>query len=233
MQQTRKYVRLLHTADLHMGSDVYAEEAVMGLNSILDLARTQKVDAVLVAGDLFDASRISTQVVEYTFDSFAKMQCPIVVLPGNHDTLLIELSKLPVQPPSNVHVLRGQSGEMVSFDTLGFSVWGKPVYDHTPEFKPLGEPFARPSDGWYIIVAHGLLAEGIATIGRSSLITRDELQRTDCDYIALGHVHRLWNVTTGGPPAFYSGAPSGTRQPTTVIVHLVPSTGVIVEPVKL
>ena len=50
----RPKVRLLHTADLHIGSDVYADDARRGLDAVLASARQHEVDAVLIAGDLFD-----------------------------------------------------------------------------------------------------------------------------------------------------------------------------------
>lgn len=233
MPDNRKPVSLLHTADLHIGSDIYPEEALKGLDAVLGLAQENRVDAILIAGDLFDAVRVSRETLTYTFERLEQADRPIVVLPGNHDTLLTGVPEHGLDPPGNVHILQGRNGQLLSVDGLSLTIWGRPVYEHVPEFKPLEGAHPRPDNGWYVVMAHGLVTGEVSTAGRSSLITRDELLQTDCDYIALGHVHRLWNVTSRGAPAFYSGAPSGTHTPTAVLVHMLPSNGVHVRPARL
>ena len=84
----RKLLKILHTSDVHIGSDTYPREALEGLEKLLSMADSLAVDALLIAGDLFDRSTVPNKIVEYVFTSLSNLKCPVVVLPGNHDTLL-------------------------------------------------------------------------------------------------------------------------------------------------
>ena len=232
----RERLSLLHTSDLHLGSDAYPADALKGFDQTLELARERGVDGVLIAGDLFDSFRTPLDTVAYTFRALEELERPVFLLPGNHDTLLTGAygvsDNLPPLP-SNVHLRRETAGELITSPALQLTIWGRPVYDHDPSFLPLEGLQSRPSHGWYVVMAHGLVMDGHTGSARSSPIAQEELGHADCDYIALGHVHVFRDVTHGGPPAFYCGAPSGAQRKTVVLVTLDPANGVTVEPISL
>ncbi len=220
---------LLHTADLHVGRDDYPQEALLGFDNVIQAAKDASVDAVLIAGDLFDSRRVPLKVISHVFDSLADLRRPVVLLPGNHDTLLTSGTQTIPKLPDNLHMLQVPGGELVTVPDLDLGVWGRPVYDHTPNFHPLAGFHPRPDGLWYVVMAHGLVMDESPDPSRSSPIQPEELACTDCDYIALGHVHQFRDVTSGNSPAFYSGAPSGTRTPTVALVTLDPRSGVSVQ----
>ena len=234
MQKRR--LRLLHTSDLHLGSDAYAADALRGFDRVVEAAQALGVDGVLIAGDLFDSFRTPLDTVTYVFEGLRKLDRPVFILPGNHDTLLTGAygtsDCLPPLPP-NFHLLREPAGDVATSAALGLCVWGRPVYDHDPSFRPLEGLQFRPDDGWFVVMAHGLVMDGHTGSARSSPITLEELEQADCDYIALGHVHVFRDVTQGGSPAFYCGAPSGLQQKTAVLVTLDPDVAVKVESLSL
>lgn len=235
---TRRSLKLLHTSDLHLGSDIYPDEALYGFEQILKLAGDRSVDAVIVAGDLFDNRAVTAELVGEVFKKFGALHRPVLVLPGNHDTALMNGSFDTRSLPEGVQLLLKRGGETVDLASqgkpLGLSVWGEPVYDHSPEFHPMGALQPRRSEDWYIGLAHGLVTDNDPYGEYSSKITSEELAAADCDYVALGHVHVFRDVTSGGgAPAFYSGAPSGGRSPTAAIVSMDPGAGVSVEEVQL
>ena len=225
----RKRITLLHTSDVHIGSDLYPREAQQGFDNVLDMGRRLSVDALLIAGDLFDSGTVPEELVHYVFESLAGLHRPAIVLPGNHDTLLTSDSFLLHESRENVHVLRDRGGETVAFGDLTLSVWGSPVYNHAPEFHPLGDIPPRPDEGWYVAIGHGIVLDSLSFIDRGSPITHEELAAADCDYIALGHTHVFRDVTKGKASAFYCGAPSGGHECTAALVTLDPDTGVTVE----
>ncbi len=219
----RERIRLLHTSDLHVGTDIYPEEAIQGFEAMLGLSRRTSPDAVLIAGDLFDHHRVPRRTIERVLTGLADLGLPVVILPGNHDTVLkdvIDASEL----PANVSLLKRPEGQSVALDQLGLTVWGRPVFDHIPSFKPLEGMPPQPSDSWFVAMAHGLFMEKVDPI-RSSPITPEEVAGATCDYLALGHVHVFRDVSRNGVPAYYSGAPSGTQARTVAIVDLDPSSG--------
>lgn len=91
-------VKFLHTADWQMGMKaLQAGEKAKEVRSkryetaarIVELAKREAVDFVLLAGDVFEHHDIDEAVVRKTvavLDSFAPI--PVFVLPGNHDPLL-------------------------------------------------------------------------------------------------------------------------------------------------
>ena len=227
----RKRIRLLHTSDLHVGTDIYPEEAIQGFEAMLGLSRSTGPDAVLIAGDLFDHHRVPHRTIDRVLTDLADLAIPVVILPGNHDTVLkdsIDASDL----PTNISLITRLEGESVTLDQLCLTVWGRPVFDHLPGFRPLEGMPSKPSDRWFVAMAHGLFMENVDPI-RSSPISPDDVAGATCDYLALGHVHVFRDVSRNGVPAYYSGAPSGNQARTVAIVDLDPASGVSVTPLKI
>lgn len=228
----KRPVRLLHTSDLHVGTDIYPEEAFRGFEAVLSQAKLIEADAILIAGDLFDHGRVSVETVDRVMNGLDSAGVPVVVLPGNHDTILTS-DNWDRATPDNVTILKEPEGDLVYLDDIGVAVWGRPVYDHAPSFHPLQGLPTRPWDGWFVPIAHGLFMDDYYDPLRSSPIAPKEISRADCDYVSLGHVHVFRDVSQNGVPAFYSGAPSGAQQKTVIQVDLHPTTGVHVSPVNL
>ena len=86
-------MKLLHTADLHIGKMMYEfplyEDQAYILNQILDIAKKEQVDVLLLAGDIYDRSIPSTEAVTI-FDEFltacVKAGIVTMVISGNHDS---------------------------------------------------------------------------------------------------------------------------------------------------
>lgn len=90
----------IHTADWQIGRQygrfapddaaALAEARFTTVERISRLATEQAVDAVLVAGDVFDAQTVSDRSIRRLFNSLAGFAGPWVMLPGNHDAALAE-----------------------------------------------------------------------------------------------------------------------------------------------
>ena len=85
-------VRLLHTADWHVGKSLKGvsrlDEQEQVLREIVRITREQEVDAVLVAGDLYDSaapSAAAQRLVVRTLIALAGTGAQVVVIAGNHD----------------------------------------------------------------------------------------------------------------------------------------------------
>jgi len=227
----RRRLRLLHMSDLHISSDVYADEAFRGFEVALELGLNKGADVVLIAGDLFDNGRIKQPLMDQVWDMLGDVGRPVIVLPGNHDTVLVNGVRLD-NTPSDVTVIQKPEGEMVYLKEFGLSVWGRPVYDHHPGFRPMADVPPRSDDHWYVSMAHGLYMDPPDPL-RASPISAEEIGQAPCDYVALGHVHVFRDVSQNGVPAYYSGAPSGAQTKTVAIVDLDPMLGVSVSPLEI
>jgi exonuclease SbcD len=96
-------MRILHTADFHAGRTLRGldrtPEIRAALGEIADLARSERADAVLVAGDLFDSVNPSADAESAVYDFFLRLKelgVPAVAIAGNHDSAsrLAGLSRL-------------------------------------------------------------------------------------------------------------------------------------------
>ncbi|MBV8041486.1 exonuclease subunit SbcD [Pluralibacter sp.] len=87
-------MRILHTSDWHLGQNFYsksrAAEHQAFLDWLLDTAETQRVDAIIVAGDIFDTGSPPSYARELYNGFVVNLQqsgCHLVVLAGNHDSV--------------------------------------------------------------------------------------------------------------------------------------------------
>src|SRR6185312_12725403 len=112
-------VRILHTADWQMGRQygrfapedavVLAEARFSTVERIASLAVAEEADAVLVAGDVFDAQTVSDRTIRRVFNALQGFAGPWILIPGNHDAALAEsvwtqAARLGAIP-ANAHVL--------------------------------------------------------------------------------------------------------------------------------
>ena len=203
----RNPIRLIHTSDIHLadgGSDGYS-----ALAAVVDLGNSLQSDALLIAGDLFDHSRVKDEEVANFLNEVRRFRGPVIVLPGNHDPY--DSSSIYLRPsfksaPYNLNLLTQPDNGPVVFNELGLEVWGRPTVNHDPSFQPLHQVPPRAGDCWYVVLAHGHLVERLGG-APSSPILRSEIADAPCDYIALGHWDHFRDVSEGSVPAFYSGSP--------------------------
>ena len=85
--------RFIHLADVHLGYDQYGskvryDDFAKAFQDILDDAIRRKVDAVLIAGDLFNKRAIDAQTLIQAYDCLQKLKeqnIPVIAIEGNHD----------------------------------------------------------------------------------------------------------------------------------------------------
>ncbi len=86
-------MRLLHTSDWHLGRQFHGasllEEQAAAMARIVELAASAEVDAVLIAGDLYDRAIPPAEAVELFNDTLAQLAATgaaVVAIAGNHDS---------------------------------------------------------------------------------------------------------------------------------------------------
>jgi exonuclease SbcD len=86
-------MRILHTADWHLGKLLKGTERTgeiaAALEELLKLVRSERIELVLVTGDLFDRPQVSTEAEAAAFGFFYRLQemrVPALVIAGNHDS---------------------------------------------------------------------------------------------------------------------------------------------------
>ena len=85
-------MRLLHTSDWHLGRTLHGVDLLdhqsAYLDHLVDVARTERVDAVVVAGDVYDRAIPPVEAVTLLSDTLARLaeHTTVVVTSGNHDS---------------------------------------------------------------------------------------------------------------------------------------------------
>jgi DNA repair exonuclease SbcCD nuclease subunit len=218
-------LRLLHTADWHLGKRFpsFPEEAQKTLSRarmdviarILDVARRQRVHAVLCAGDLFDDPTPSPDFWEglaKTLRDHSTADVPVFLVPGNHDPLTSESVWAPGHPfrarlPAWVHVVdRDDFEHEITPDAV---LYARPCRSKSGECDPaLSLPTRAAGDGRLRIgCVHGSTfdIEGYQT---NFPIQRDAGVQRGLDYLAIGDTHSFRDVTASSAvPTVYPGAP--------------------------
>jgi DNA repair exonuclease SbcCD nuclease subunit len=214
-------LHFLHTADWQIGSKFGQfnpdEAALLGearfetVERIAALAAQKQVQAVLVAGDVFDQQTVSDRVIRRLFAAMSGFAGAWVMIPGNHDAALAEsvwsrAAALGCIPP-NVHVCVKPG--IVALD--GGAVLAAPLTQrHTFEDVSAAFDDMQTADGLIRIgLAHGSVAERLpAGIAATNPIAADRCAQARLDYLALGDWHGVFRVDQR---TWYSGTPETDR----------------------
>jgi DNA repair exonuclease SbcCD nuclease subunit len=215
--------RFLHTADWQIGrtyprfavedAAFLAEARLETVRRIAELASERQADAVLVAGDVFDAQTVSDRTVRRLFNGLQGFTGPWVMIPGNHDAALAagvwtRARQMDCIPP-NVVLLDQPEARLL--EEAGCVILAAPLTqrqthsDLTAWFDeaPSAEGLLR------IGLAHGSVA-GILpdVIDSGNPIAADRAATARLDYLALGDWHGVRRINAR---AWYSGTPEPDR----------------------
>ena len=214
---------ILHTADWQIGRQygqfdsgdaaMLAEARYDAVARIAELAAQRGVDAVLVAGDVFDTQGISDRGIRRLFGALGAYAGPWVMIAGNHDAALadsvwtraIQLGCV----PANVHVpLRAGVVDLpgANLAVLAAPLTQRHTYDDvTQAFDLMESEAGRVRVG----LAHGSVTGRLPeTIDATNPIAADRAARARLDYLALGDWHGCLRVDER---CWYAGTPEQDR----------------------
>ena len=214
-------IKFVHCSDLHIDSpfvgvsDINPELAHI-LNratydsyaNIVDLAITEKVDCVLIVGDIYDSENKSLQAQLKFREGLIRLSgngIPAYVVYGNHDPLCGWSAKLDY--PENVFIFGGddvdykpleRNGEQIA-QICGISFAKGAIYDNLAlKFKRTNDPVP------HIGLLHSNVGSNVlhAPYAPCSIA---ELSGVGMDYWALGHIHNHSVLKKGEPTIVYPG----------------------------
>lgn len=216
-------MKFIHLSDLHIGKRVnefsmYEDQEYI-LAEIIKIIDSEKPDAVLIAGDVYDKSIPPSDAVKM-FDSFlymlSKRNLQVFVISGNHDSperlsfgsRLIEKSGVHLSPVYNGHIapikMEDEYGE-VNIYMLPFV---KPanvrrffddreIVSYTDAVNAAISEMSVNSNSRNVLITHQFVtganrteSEEISVGGTDNV---DVSVFDNFDYVALGHIHRPQN----------------------------------------
>lgn len=210
-------IKILHAADFHLDSafaGLTSEQAKLRrresrqmLERLSNYVNQKGVKVVLLAGDLFDSAMTYRETIEQLVSAIGSMQARVFIAPGNHDFYSVHSPYATLSWPENVHIFKTRAIERVELPELGCAVYGAAFTDAAQE-SGLLDSFTAPDDGLiHMMVLHGDMN---AAEARYNPVTREQIEASNLDYLALGHTHRFDGVLTAGKTAYaYAGCPEG------------------------
>ena len=137
---------ILHAADLHLDSPfeglpagkaaIRREEQRELLARLAELAFTEHVDLVLLAGDLLDSGNTYYETGEELIRALRGIGAPVFIAPGNHDFYSARSPYARLHLPDNVHVFTERGIRSVILPELGTRVFGAAFTDRVYQEEP-------------------------------------------------------------------------------------------------
>ena len=219
--------RFIHTADIHLDSplkslgvrneelqSVISNATRKVLVRIIDLCLAEKVDALLIAGDLYDGNQTSMKTANLLASQLRRLDAANIsafIIRGNHDAeskITRELSF-----PDKVHVFSSKC-ESIILDVTKPN-FNKPVVIHGVSFKKPHAPesllpqYKQPvPDAINIGMMHTSL-DGASGHDLYAPCSLSDLQNHGFDYWALGHIHKRAEHENNNAHIVMPGIPQG------------------------
>ncbi|WP_395322807.1 exonuclease SbcCD subunit D [Levilactobacillus parabrevis] len=229
-------MRFLHTADWHIGKKLHGYDLLTeqrdAYEQIKAIAIAEKVDAVVIAGDLYDRALPSEDAVS-TLDTMLvdlnrHHHFPLLAISGNHDSA-VRLSQGSEWFSSTDFYLNTRIADSVKPVVLGdtqffllpyFEPFAVRQYFDDDSIKTVAAGMERlvaamqeqfAPDKKHVLIAHFFAAgsqhsdsETLVQVGGLNAVPVDLLK--PFDYVALGHLHRK-EALQNEPTIKYSGSP--------------------------
>lgn len=230
-------MRFLHLADLHLGKVLHKQNLLEDqkyiLQQILQIAEAHAVDAVLIAGDVYQRNAPSAEAMTVFSDfitELAKRKLPCYIISGNHDSAERVAYLAPLAQLSGVYISGADTAKIYTFTQS--DEFGEIALHLMPFTTPLQMRQAYPeqaaeiqnyNDAIRVLMEHHL----IDTAKRNVILAHQFLTGAqvcdseelaiggldnvsaalfdDYDYAALGHLHGPQQVSR--PEVRYAGSP--------------------------
>ncbi len=203
--------KFIHCADLHLGLRFRGLDSVDqrmaerlrrsvfdSFQRIVDKALEERVDAMVISGDLYDDSNELPSTRMWLAQQFSRLKIPIFICRGNHDNATSWDSA--ISYPENVHIFSTEPesfkiGEDYEILGVSFSTWH--------ETRNLASMIKGDSERFSIACLHcdvDAVSEGY-TYAPCSI---NDMRGSNVDYWALGHIHKR-GILSKDPYVVYSG----------------------------
>lgn len=197
-------IRFLHLADVHLGASlsgfgelapVRRDQVREAFRQLPELAREYEVDAVLVAGDLFDSPEPSVadrQMAAELFRLLDEAGRRVFVVPGNHDPITVRPNPYR-EPLGPAHVFTSPAFTTARVETERgtLRVHGL-AFDPAQCDDPLATLGTPDEAGVDVVLLHASLRMSDHWEPGANTLCPEEadLRALGVDYVALGDYHR-------------------------------------------
>jgi DNA repair protein SbcD/Mre11 len=219
-----KPVRFLHTSDIHLDTSFSSccfpsrigdrkRAAMRGtFRRMLEQARGT-TDIVLIAGDLFEHDRVTSDTVEFLKQQFESLApAKVFISPGNHDPYMHGSPYHDEAWPGNVHIFKEEAFRFVELHDFGVRIAGFAFNGTHVSERAFERLMPMPPGSANIVLAHGSnLGRAPAGKAQYAPFTVEDIAGKNILYCALGHYHQQQQVANplDCTQIWYSGIPEG------------------------
>jgi len=215
------HLKFIHAADVHLDSpfiglsqlpeDIFQqvkESTFRAFEKMIDLAINEKVDFIVISGDVYDGEERSLRAQLFFQKQMERLQkngINAYVIYGNHDHTSGD--SLQIDLPENVFTFSDQEVECVNVKRHGkviASIYGF-SYPERSVFENMSKKYERKTNAPYHIgLLHGSLA-GERDHEPYCPFKLSDLLEKNFDYWALGHIHKRQVLHEESPTILYPG----------------------------
>jgi len=207
-------VKFAHLADCHLGSWKQPELEKLNFESFIkaiDIILAEKLDFVLIAGDLFDSAYPSIEILKETFGQFKKLKernIPVFLIAGSHDysasgkTFLDVLEKGGFCKNVLDYEEIDENIKLLPFKFKEISIFGYPGKKSSMEVEEINKVKIDPQNNFSLLMLHTTI-EDVASNPEISKIKKESLPVVN--YYALGHIHQVFKTKIGNSDIVYPG----------------------------
>ena len=212
--------KFIHTADIHLDSplrslalrntsiaDLIGEATRRTFEKIIDLCLEEQVDALIIAGDLYDGDLRCMRTAAFLARQMRRLEeakIQVFMIRGNHDSEAVITNHLTL--PENVRTFTGKCN-VIKLEDLGVAIHGVSyAHRHVPE--SLLHKYNQPVPNFINIgIMHtSLMLEDGHDVYAPCTVS--ELIAHGFDYWALGHIHQR-QIYSENPFVVMPGIPQG------------------------
>jgi len=192
-------MKFAHLGDCHLGSWRFPELQELNMQSFskaIDFCIREKVELVLITGDLFDSAYPPIDILKKTFREFRKLhnaEIPCFIIPGSHDYSVSGKTFLDVLEHAgfckNVTNYEEKDDKIILHPIIQnkYAIYGYPGKKSGLEVPELRKLEIQDAPGFFqILMLHTSIREAIGNLPIDS-ISMNQLPKAD--YYALGHLH--------------------------------------------
>jgi DNA repair exonuclease SbcCD nuclease subunit len=195
-------MKFIHCADVHLDTplqglahypgapvDEIRNATRRAFEKVLNAAISEKVDFIIIAGDLYDTGLKSFESALFFNKEMARLKdagIDVYLIHGNHDAASKLIKQL--RPPRNVKVFRSTEPQTILNQELRIAIHGQSFA--TPEVtEDLAEKYPPPVPNYFNIgILHTNLG-GVSEHANYAPCSLQSLKNKGYQYWALGHVH--------------------------------------------
>lgn len=209
-------MKFIHIADVHFDAPF---TSLAGVNNLSEIRRLEQrkvfkkvityikensIKYLFISGDLYENEYIKKSTIIYINDLFKEIpDTQIFISPGNHDPYIKNSYYSNFDFSPNVHIFKS---DFEGIETEEANIYGMAFTDFYCKNVDLSKINILNNDKPNILVMHASLNSGASEDQEYNPLLESKLEGLKMDYIALGHIHKLYYNEKKNQKIVYPGS---------------------------